>query len=524
MTMGPSKALFVLWRHIHMFDYSPSLHSRRLIYLLLAIVLMVSVISESANASNLAVYSERNKVFINNVSSSKSFTITNQGSEWTFVKFNQPTIPIWVSQKYVVKLPGNSIKINATSLNARFKPSLTSKVLSFVEYGFESQELEARNGFLKIYAPQSWIFAVKSSQLAGLNRAKTNAPITANNWSFTNKDKSTDRIPESSTVKETPVERSSLDFYFNQTDEQSVDDNLTANNTLSQKTQTESSQEIQSVSFEQAPDNAFNSVPEQNSSVEINQKQTIVSNSIDPLQSPQPYLLAPGDAISMIVFGEPDLSISNVRIPQSGRVSFPLIGSMLVIGKTTKQLEDDVGRQFAQGYVRNPKLSITISSYRPIFIRGAVSTTGSFPYTEGLTVAQALALAGGTKNSAKSSGISISREGETILSGLSIDSQTVILSGDIITVEEEIGVSDEASLYIYLHGEVKRPGEYEYRRGLTVEKAVVLAGGFTLRASKRKITVSRQNDNQEAPEKMKKVELYLPVQPGDIINVGARWF
>ena len=128
------------------------------------------------------------------------------------------------------------------------------------------------------------------------------------------------------------------------------------------------------------------------------------------------------------------------------------------------------------------------------------------------------------KNSAKSSGISISREGETILSGLSIDSQTVILSGDIITVEEEIGVSDEASLYIYLHGEVKRPGEYEYRRGLTVEKAVVLAGGFTLRASKRKITVSRQNDNQEAPEKMKKVELYLPVQPGDIINVGARWF
>ena len=134
-----------------------------------------------------------------------------------------------------------------------------------------------------------------------------------------------------------------------------------------------------------------------------------------------------------------------------------------------------------------------------------------------------IALAGGTKASVKKNGVSISRNGTTIEDGLSIESQYPISSGDIINVEEEFGVSEESAFYVYLHGEVKRPGEYQFRRGLTVEKAVVLAGGFTLRASRKKITVSRIVNDEEAPIKLKKAKLYLPVHPGDVIDVGASW-
>jgi polysaccharide export outer membrane protein len=165
-------------------------------------------------------------------------------------------------------------------------------------------------------------------------------------------------------------------------------------------------------------------------------------------------------------------------------------------------------------------------SYRPIFIRGAVRQTGSFPFTEGLTVGKAIALAGGTKNSAKPNGVSILREGEVIEQALSIDSQAEVQSGDVISIEEEFGVQEDDASYVYLHGEVASPGEYKFRRGLTVEKAIVLAGGFTLRGARNKISVTRYADidDDQEPDKLKKVKLYMPIKPGDIINVGATWF
>jgi len=242
--------------------------------------------------------------------------------------------------------------------------------------------------------------------------------------------------------------------------------------------------------------------------------------------SEQTHLLAPGDSVSLLVFGEPDLSAQNVRVPQSGRVSFPLIGPVTVLGKTTAEVEQEVARLLATGYVRNPRLSVTIFSYRPIFMRGEVAQSGSFPFAEGLTVAKAIALAGGLSNTAKADGISLIRDGEVIAEGLSIDSQTFVASGDIVSVSADLDVQAAESSYIYLHGEVALAGAYEFQTGLTVEKAVVLAGGFTLRAAKKKISISRYEEASQdgEPKELKRVKLYTPVKPGDVIKVGARWF
>ena len=72
----------------------------------------------------------------------------------------------------------------------------------------------------------------------------------------------------------------------------------------------------------------------------------------------------------------------------------------------------------------------------------------------------------------------------------------------------------------YINGEVKKPGGYSYRDGLTIERAVALAGGFSERASKEKITIAHEANK----DKVIRVELTTPIQPGDVITVQESFF
>ena len=71
----------------------------------------------------------------------------------------------------------------------------------------------------------------------------------------------------------------------------------------------------------------------------------------------------------------------------------------------------------------------------------------------------------------------------------------------------------------YINGEVKKPGGYNFINGLTVQKAVALAGGFTERASKTSIIVEREFDDEKI-----KVGLNDDVNPGDVITVDESFF
>jgi len=71
----------------------------------------------------------------------------------------------------------------------------------------------------------------------------------------------------------------------------------------------------------------------------------------------------------------------------------------------------------------------------------------------------------------------------------------------------------------YVNGEVKKPGGYNFVDGLTVQKAVAIAGGFTERASKSSIILER-----EFVDKKHKVGLNDEVNPGDIITVDESFF
>ncbi len=433
---------------------------------------VTSLLNEIRSANRTrAIYTARDRRKIADISFDSAFDLVKRSGKWSTIRFRQRTVPAWVSADYVV-VSGQIATVRANQLNMRLRASTNSPVLTQLPNGYQSRVFARKNGFVRILAPANVQFAIfaGSEEQANASRIKSVSRVSVPST------RGRDRV-QSTELTGTEV-------------------------TLPQAAQIQASASAS------------------------DQAQVIESGASPQSLQERLHVIAPGDAISLLVFGEPDLSVENLRVPQSGAVSLPLIGATSVAGRTTAEVEKDVLDRLSQGYVRNPRLSVTMFSYRPVFIRGAIEQTGSFPFSEGLTIGKAIALAGGSKKSAKPNGVSILRDGDIVSEGLSIDSFLEVKSGDVITIAEEKTFDEDGSSYIYLHGEVASPGEYKFRSGLTVEKAIVLAGGFTIRGSRKKISVTRYDgkDTNEEPEKVKKVKLYTEIKPGDVINVGATWF
>ncbi|MBP6422847.1 MAG: polysaccharide export protein, partial [Propionivibrio sp.] len=84
-----------------------------------------------------------------------------------------------------------------------------------------------------------------------------------------------------------------------------------------------------------------------------------------------------------------------------------------------------------------------------------------------------------------------------------------------------VSVTIEEYRPIFVNGQVEKSGAYPFQPGLTIRKAVSLAGGFKERASKEKIFVIREDDKTQTPVKVDQSAL---VNPGDIITVEESFF
>jgi len=92
------------------------------------------------------------------------------------------------------------------------------------------------------------------------------------------------------------------------------------------------------------------------------------------------------------------------------------------------------------------------------------------------------------------------------------------LRGDYL-VNPEVTVTIQGFRPFFLNGEVNRPGSYEYQAGLTLEKALALAGGLSPRAARGKIEVRRANSDS-----FERIGMSDPVYAGDVINVPQSFF
>jgi polysaccharide export outer membrane protein len=149
----------------------------------------------------------------------------------------------------------------------------------------------------------------------------------------------------------------------------------------------------------------------------------------------EPYRFDSGDRLKITVFDQPSLS-STYLVDQAGYISVPLIGGVPARGKTAPDLEKAIADKLRKGYLRTPDVTVDIDQYRPFFIMGEVKSGGQYPYVAGMTVQNAIAIAGGYSVRASQDTADITRQlnGEVVTGRVRITDP--IRPGDTIYVRE----------------------------------------------------------------------------------------
>jgi polysaccharide biosynthesis/export protein len=247
------------------------------------------------------------------------------------------------------------------------------------------------------------------------------------------------------------------------------------------------------------------------------------------------YRVGVGDKIDINVFGHDDLS-KIVEVRADGSINYPLIGDLRVAGRTVAEIDGEITRMLGKDYLVDPQVSVDVREYQSqwVTIIGEVRTPGKYVLKRNMRLIDVLAEAGGASKEAGSE-ILIARQNEDgaprqivvdrdrLLSQNNQDSNVLLQHGDIVSVgEKEV---------FYIRGEVTKPGAYLLEKGVTVLKAISLAGGFTQFANHKQVDVLRAGEkgvqskitvNVKSIEDGKEQD--RPVQPNDTIIVSRRIF
>jgi len=150
-----------------------------------------------------------------------------------------------------------------------------------------------------------------------------------------------------------------------------------------------------------------------------------------------PYQLDSGDQLRVVVFGQDDLSNTYV-VDQSGSIAVPLIGAVPARGRTTTAIAAAVGERLRNGYLRHPDVSVEVDKYRPFFAMGEVGVAGQYAFVPGMTVQQAIAVAGGFSARADASSVEVTRSLGGHVESARLSLSDPVLPGDTITVRERL--------------------------------------------------------------------------------------
>lgn len=157
-------------------------------------------------------------------------------------------------------------------------------------------------------------------------------------------------------------------------------------------------------------------------------------------QTPAADGLRPGDIIRLQIWREPDLS-GEFPVDETGAVVLPRLGPVTVAGQSADSLKARLVRAY-EGFLNHSSINVTL--LRRLQILGAVRNPGLYPVDATMTVADALALAGGTTPQGNPDRIELVRGGERLAGRLSRNTQIVgsqIQSGDQIFVPERSWIS-----------------------------------------------------------------------------------
>lgn len=149
------------------------------------------------------------------------------------------------------------------------------------------------------------------------------------------------------------------------------------------------------------------------------------------------YRLGSGDRIKVTVFRHEDLS-GEFEVNGAGRIHLPLIQEVQAAGLTAQELEQVITDKLKPDYLKEPRVSVQVLTYRPFYILGEVNSPGSYSYVSGMTVVTAIARAGGYTYRAKQDYVYISRAGDSEKKKQRADPNAPVYPGDVIEVPERL--------------------------------------------------------------------------------------
>jgi hypothetical protein len=145
--------------------------------------------------------------------------------------------------------------------------------------------------------------------------------------------------------------------------------------------------------------------------------------------------LQAGEKIRVTVYGEGSLS-SDYQIDPSGFLSLPLAGAVKAAGLTQTELEHELAKRLRSEYLRDPKVTVSVVEFRPFYIIGEIQKPGAYPYSSGLNILRAIAVAGGTTYRGSKSTVEIQRAGESEMREYSLQASIPIMPGDMIRIPQ----------------------------------------------------------------------------------------
>ena len=157
----------------------------------------------------------------------------------------------------------------------------------------------------------------------------------------------------------------------------------------------------------------------------------------EEVQYAESYKLGPGDKLAISVFNQQELT-GEYTISGSGRFSMPFIGSVLAQGLTVPALTELIISKLKPDYLINPRVSIEVLNYRPFYIIGEVKEPNSYPYVDGMTYLNAVAIAGGYSYRAKKGFAMVRRSENTEGEEKKVEMNGQVQPGDIIRIAERI--------------------------------------------------------------------------------------
>ncbi len=261
--------------------------------------------------------------------------------------------------------------------------------------------------------------------------------------------------------------------------------------------------------------------------------------SICAAEEPGEYIVGANDVLSIMVVDEPQLTGKYI-VRTDGTFTFPLLGRLKAGGLSLQAVEDEVRDRLAERYLKNPQVAVSVDQYRSqqIFVMGEVRQPSTLQFTGSMSVIEALARAGSTTERAGVEAVIVrSQSGASPLDTASIerlqnskDSEVIRISleklragmlAENVTLRSGDVIFVPRAESVFVSGQVRSPGEYVMREGMTVRQLLTLAGWVTDRGSTGRIQIIRLVNGSETKVGATLQDL---VRAGDTIVVRERFF